>query len=266
MFGANLANMFQKPGQPTPGAPAPVQASAPVLGAPVLGAPVPAAPFPAQAAPAPVQAVAPAPVGNPFGVANPGVPAAPVAAPYQPGPPAPAVSGFFSGMEHAKASEGGNYEREGHYIERINRIKIGRSRKDKDFVAFEKTVIHVFDDGGGRGHKEGEDVTHMVTKTGNDMFFPNMKSIFSALAGCPAEHVTPQIAESIIAQNLCNGMYIECANRLITTKKGGVFTEIKYKKQVTPHELAAILSPTAKARFFPQGELDAAIAQGRPRV
>lgn len=263
MFGANLANMFNKPGQPTPGAPAPVQASVP-----------PAAPFPGQAAPAPVQAVAPAPVGNPFGVANPGFPgAAPVApapaapAPaYQPGPVAPAVSGFFSGMENAKASEGGNYEREGHYIERINRIKIGRSRKDKDFVAFEKTVIHVFDDGGGRGHKEGEDVTHMVTKTGNDMFFPNMKSIFSALAGCPAEHVTPQIAESIIAQNLCNGMYIECANRLITTKKGGVFTEIKYKKQVTPHELAAILSPTAKARFFPQGELDAAIAQGRPRV
>lgn len=218
-------------------------------------------------APTPVAPVAPqAPQGgNPFAAAG-LVPTPQAPPPPQPASPAPPVSGFFNGIESARASEGGNYERAGHYIERINRIKIGRSRKERDFVVFEKTIWHVYDNCANQGHSVGEDVSHMLVKTGNEMFFPNMKSIFSSLAGCPSESVTPQIAEAIITQGLCNGMFVECGNRVITTKKGGLFTEIRYKKQVSPQELKAVLAPDVQVRLFPNGELDAAVAAGRPRV
>lgn len=213
------------------------------------------------------------PQGNPPAVAPAAAPVAPTspfpaAAPGAPAPAAPSAppAGLFAGMEQAKASEGGNYEREGHYIEKINRFKFGTSRKGKEFVVFEKTVLHVYDNAAGRGHKVGEDVSHMITRTANDMFLPNLKSIFAALAGCPVEQVTQEICDKIFNERLLDGMIVECFNRNITTKKGTLFTDVKYRKEVGAAELQANLTADEKAKFFPNGALEKAVAEGRSRV
>jgi hypothetical protein len=174
-----------------------------------------------------------------------------------------AKSSIFSGLASAKARVSANYVRAGHYLCKYNRIKVDKSRKQKEFVVFEMTVLKVMDNGNGLGHRVGEDVSHMLTATGNECFLGNIKTIIANICGMKPEEVTEEDAHFITAddQPLCKGTVVEIRARTIRTKPkpgypdGTDFTEVSHCREVPAEELLVALDPKVQADFFPNNLL-----------
>lgn len=164
--------------------------------------------------------------------------------------------GMFDGIKDAKASMDANYDRDGDYISRIDRVKGGKSRSGDEFVAVEKTIIFVYDDGEGRGHKVGENVTHMMMKK-HDSFLGNMKAFVAKCMGCDEEEVDGAACEEIISEdNPMGGMVVHQVNKTIQTRKGNDFTRVSYKGEVEASHLAELLDEDTIGRFFGDGLLE----------
>ena len=178
---------------------------------------------------------------------------------------------LFAGIADAKARLDANYERPGHYVERIDAIKRGQSRKGDAFLVVEKTVLHVFDDDEGRGHKAGESVSHMMMSK-HDSFLGNVKAMVAKLLDCATESVDSNACLMICDDSQpLGGMLIECKNRNIQTKAGNPFTVINYIREVTAQELIErdLLSARILDLYFEGGVLlqrMAGIAPGTPPV
>lgn len=175
-----------------------------------------------------------------------------------------AFAGMFDGIEDAKASFDSNYERNGHYIMRIDRVKADKSRKGDGFVAFEKTVLHVFDDGDGEReswHRPGEAVTHMLMEK-HDSFLGNLKAAIAGCFGCDPTEVTKAVCTQVVgAEQALAGMIVEMRNRDILTRAGNPFTKVTYRREVPASELAETLSEKMIATFFPGDTLAEMIAE-----
>lgn len=163
--------------------------------------------------------------------------------------------GMFDGIKDAKSSLDANYDRDGDYVSRIDRVKAGKTRSGDEFVAIEKTVIHVFDDGEGRGHRVGEEATHMMM-TRHDSFQGNFKAFVSNSMGCGQDEVDTAACEEIISDaNPMGGLIVRHVNKTIQTRKGTDFTRVSYKGEIAPNELVELLDEDAQTRFFPDGSL-----------
>lgn len=176
--------------------------------------------------------------------------------PFQMNPAAAqAASTMFSGIAAAKAKMDANYEAPGHYLERIDRVKIDVTRDNSAFVAVEKTVIHIYDNDDGKGHKKGEQITHMLMQK-HDSFLPNMKAFIAAACSMEAEQITPENAQQVcgVSQPLA-GTVVECKNRTIMTKKQQPFTLIIYQREVPPSELLQTMPPADQQQYFPNNAL-----------
>lgn len=179
-------------------------------------------------------------------------------------PPAPSIESLVSGISGARVTEGGNYHRVGHYLHRIQAVKPGMTRKHRPFLAFEMITLHVYDNANGQGHTVGENVTYMLMRD-NDAFLPNLKKILATLAKVESHQITDQAATQMLASNLLHGMIVEIFARGVTTKAGKPFTEVGFRREVYAQDLLGILTPEEKAKFYPNGELEAAVAAGRAR-
>lgn len=163
---------------------------------------------------------------------------------------------IFAGISDAKARTDANYERPGHYIELINRVKADRSRKGEDFVAIEKSILAVLDDDEGRGHRIGDEVTHMLMAK-HDSFLGNIKAMIAAVFGVPAEQVQESDAVEICSEDQpMAGAVVECVNRNQVTRRGTDFTIINYKRALTVADIRAKLDPKVIARYFPGDVLE----------
>lgn len=163
---------------------------------------------------------------------------------------------IFAGISAAKARADANYELPGHYIELIRRVKADRSRKGEDFVAVEKTILAVLDDDEGRGHRIGDEVTHMLMAK-HDSFLGNIKAMIAATFGVPAEQVQEADAVEICGDSQpMAGAVVECVNRNQVTRRGTDFTIINYKRALTVADIRAKLDPQVLARFFPGDVLE----------
>lgn len=174
----------------------------------------------------------------------------------QPNPAAlAALNSMFAGIKDAKAQLDANYMRPGIYWSRINRIKVDVSRKQEPFVAIEQTIIHVLDDDDGKGHKKGEDITHMLMPK-HDLFLPNIKGFIAGACSMDADAITEVEAMEVcgVGQPL-TGTVVECRNRQIQTKAGNPFTVVKYEREVPAAELMQALPPIDQENFFPGGAL-----------
>lgn len=162
---------------------------------------------------------------------------------------------MFTGIKDAKAQMDANYMRPGIYWSRINRVKVDVSRKQEAFVAIEMTAIHIIDDDDGKGHKLGEDVTHMLMPK-HDMFLPNMKGFIAGALSMAIDDITEVEAMSVCgADQPLAGTVVECRNRTIITKEGRPFTVVKYVREVPASELLQALPPIDQENFFPGGAL-----------
>lgn len=272
-----IGNMF---GQAAQTGPTQANFAQPTWGAPAPQAPVATQPPPQWAPQAPVaqpqgatqwapaQPAAPpagfgqAPAG--FGQvpgfgAGAGAPAVGVAPPQD----IPSMDALLAGIGQAKVNEGGNYHRAGHYIEQINNIKPGKNRKGRPFIAFEMRVLHVFDNSNG-GHISGENVTHLLMQD-NDMFLPNLKKAICNLSKTPYDSLTDDMAKAVLSQGLLRGMIVEVFGNNITTRDGNPFTVIDYRREIPAADLLNILTPEEKVKFYPNGELEKAVQEGRTR-
>lgn len=168
---------------------------------------------------------------------------------------AAAAANMFTGIAAAKAKMDANYESPGHYLERIDRVKVDVTRDNSAFVAIEKTIIHVYDNDDGKGHKPGENVTHMLMQK-HDSFLPNMKAFIAAACSMDAAEITPENAMQVCGptQPLA-GTVVECKNRTIMTKKQQPFTLIIYQREVTATELLQTMPPADQALYFPNNAL-----------
>lgn len=164
---------------------------------------------------------------------------------------------IFDGIEKARASRQSNWVKPGHYIFSINKIRLGKTRKEEVFMVVEMTVLHVYDG----EHRVGQEVSHMLMKK-HDSFLPNVKAMIASICEVGEEDVKQEDCSRVCkddgsdeAQPLA-GVVVECINQDIPTRTGGIFTQVKYKGVVPFGKLKKILPEDSQIMFYPEGELD----------
>jgi hypothetical protein len=147
--------------------------------------------------------------------------------------------GIFDGIESAKMSMGGNYERAGHYLALIRRVKLDVSRKKVEFVAVEKVILQVIAaEPGTEPHSVGDQVSHLMMSD-KDSFLGNFKSMIANVLGANPAEITAEVAQTVVdeEQQPLAGLVVEMQNRTITTKKGDPFTLVTYVRALDPDEV-----------------------------
>ena len=173
-----------------------------------------------------------------------------------------ALMEIFDGIEKARASRQSAWVKPGHYIYNINKIKLGKTRADDVFMAVELTILHTQ---GECEQKVGQEVTHMLMKK-HDSFLGNVKAIIASICEVDEDDVTQEDCARVClddgseqAQPL-TGVAVECVNANIATRKGGIFTQVKYKGVVSAVRLKELLPEDSQIMFYPGGELDRLVA------
>jgi hypothetical protein len=168
------------------------------------------------------------------------------------------VASIFANIKNAKARVDANYERAGRYYTRINSIKMIETRKNGEAMVIEQTVIAVLDNDNGLGHKEGDQISHLMLVK-NDSFLGNVKAILGGICGQDPELVSSEDALAVCSDKQpLAGLVVEKLNRTIQTKAGKDFTVINYVREVPPKELLTSLDPKTIKAFWPNGELEKA--------
>ena len=177
-----------------------------------------------------------------------------------------------------KPMQGGNWERIGHYLERIDSIKFSdpegpqgqRIRKNVPALFVEKTIVRVIDNGMGAGHGVGEQVTHMYTvkPENRDTVLGGIKAMLMVLTGCKDEEAEGAMDLVSSPKQPLTGMLIEVHSQVITLQKSQrPFTQVRYLRSFTPQEAMAVLSKEEISRFFPNDYLQKqAVAMGSAAV
>lgn len=208
--------------------------------------------------------VTPAPAATALPVATGGASAAPSSNTR----PSPTVADIFGGIEGAKASFAANYVRPGHYFNRIDRLKVDKTRKGVSFLAIEMTVIAVLDNPEAKAQRVGENVTHMLTAD-KDSFLGNVKAFVANVLSCSADEVTPEHCKALTDETTqpLKGMVVEVVANTITTRAGKPFTRVAYRREVPATELLQVLDEVTKRKHWAAGALEAlAEAEGGSSV
>lgn len=175
-------------------------------------------------------------------------------------------TGMFKNLRQAKATIRANYERPGHYIQLINRVKADVSRKKEGFVVIEKTIVAAVE---GK-HTIGETVSHMMMEK-HDSFLGNIKAFLLNVLSINEDDFSDEEMEEAM-EDICGegnplgGTFVEVENRDTTTKAGGTFTVINYKREVPASEVADLIAggEIDAEKFYrkvmPQKELEALVA------
>lgn len=165
---------------------------------------------------------------------------------------------MFEGVGSAKANFGANYERPGHYLMFIRRVKKDKTRKGVKFVAVEKVCLHHFSvDEEENPHVVGEQLSHLLM-TDKDSFLGNLKAMIANTFGKPPEAVTPKVCDLVVSDKQpMSCRVVEMDNRLIITKeKKQPFTQVNYRRTLTPDEIKAVVSQEVLEQFLSVKELE----------
>lgn len=172
------------------------------------------------------------------------------------------VKSIFKGIKDAKAKVDAVYDGPGHYLERIEKVKLDESRKGVTFFAVEKTVIHVFDnaDNNSLAHRVGDSPTFMIMQT-SDYFQSEVKAFIKSvleedLDTKPEDEILEMIQAIVDDSQPLAGTVVEMRNRLITTQKENVITRSNFVREVPASELLEVLTDDEKSRFFPGDQLE----------
>lgn len=140
---------------------------------------------------------------------------------------------IFDGIENARASMEGNYVRPGEYNAVINAVKLTENFAKEKFLAVELKITKVIDNDEGRGHKLGEETTHLM-KVANVSFLGNFKQFAASTLGVLPEEVGKAEADRITSdEQPLAGIEIALRARQIMTKKTKQpFTKVVYLGEV----------------------------------
>lgn len=165
---------------------------------------------------------------------------------------------MFEGVGSAKANFGANYERPGHYLMFIRRVKKDKTRKGIKFVAVEKVCLHYFSvDEEENPHTVGEQCSHLLM-TDKDSFLGNLKAMISNCFGKPPEAVTPKVCDLVVSDKQpMSCRVVEMDNRLIITKEKKLpFTQINYRRTLAADEILAVVPRNVLEQFLSVKELE----------
>jgi hypothetical protein len=138
------------------------------------------------------------------------------------------MSGIFDGIENAKASFASNYVRAGSYEADLGKVELTKNHAKVEFLAIEMTVTKVMDNDEGRGHKVGDEITHLM-KVQNTSFLGNFKQFAASALNCDADQVGKAEADRITSdEQPLVGVKVGFVARQTTTKAGGPFTKVIY--------------------------------------
>lgn len=177
--------------------------------------------------------------------------------------------GMFDDVGNSRAKVDASYFRPGQYLLRIDRVKPGKSRKNRDFVAVEMTVLKCIQPAAGaEPHVPGEAVSQLFFQD-SDYFLPEVKAFVMGAMGCTAEEVTSAVCEAMLdpkSQPFAD-IVVEVHAKSRVTKEGKDFTAVAFKRPVSYKAIQAknasaggFLTDAEIARFFPGDKLAALVA------
>lgn len=176
---------------------------------------------------------------------------------------------MFDGIGEATTRNSSEWAAAGHYICRIDKVKVSETRNSGTGFFIEMTVLHVLQPGPEtwdgkpwieKTHRPGDSITNLISNKFKDMFLPNIKAFVSATMDLRPEAITSANVEDIVeekgekAQPL-SGYIIEYKGRMTKTKKGNDFTEITYRGTVPATRLQDVLSATIIDNYFDGGRV-----------
>lgn len=147
--------------------------------------------------------------------------------------------GIFDGIGNAKPSGDGNWFRPGHYYSEIQAVKLATKFNGEKFLAIEQKIVKVLDNDEGRGHKVGEECTHLL-KVANPSFLGNVKAFIAAALGCSPDEVGKAEADRVTSdEQPLAGIVVEVVARVKPKRNGDPFTLVTYKREVPEGEVNA---------------------------
>ncbi len=166
------------------------------------------------------------------------------------------VDAIFGNIKDAKMRVGANYVKEGHFLLRMDAVKIDKKRNGVIFMAVEMTVLKVLD--GSTNHKVGEAVCHWLDTT-KDSFLGNVKSMIAHIMDMKPEDITKEHAVLICGPDQpMTGNVVEVQAKQIMTKANKPFTEVNYRREVPPAEALTMLDSEVQRLYFPNDMLQKA--------
>ncbi len=174
------------------------------------------------------------------------------------------IANYFSGIGKTKASLDAGYVTPGHYVNRIDAVKMKLNNDDNPIFVIEQTPLHVISvdllpDATYQGkslpgtmngkptssNKQGVACTHLISLTGPGvkMAKSNMKAFAESCLPGFAEASDPEqeamMAIIVSAEQPLAGMIVEITARSIRTGNNTDFTKITYVGEITIEERLA---------------------------
>ena len=154
--------------------------------------------------------------------------------------------GIFSGIEDVNPSFDANYVRAGKYVSRLDLVALKKNGEGDTNLVIEETILHVIDNNDGKGHKVGEECTHLIANHGKGkrLFMGNVKHFVMKVIGCTVEEVTEEIVEGIVEEDDKDGkaqpfagLVIEWSGRdRLAKESGNLYTKVTYVGQISLDE------------------------------
>jgi len=174
--------------------------------------------------------------------------------------------GFFADRKDAgdaRSKREGNYiSGEGRYVARIEKCRLDQNRKKQTLAFVELTILHRLDP--ESSHRVGEEVTWCIRED-SDYFLPEIMAFIKNTTGEDIDGMdrkgrTDLMAAIFESDNPLGGTFCEFAASKRETKTGATITVTSFKRPVPASEVAGLLDAATIKRFFPKGELEAAVA------
>jgi hypothetical protein len=173
----------------------------------------------------------------------------------------------FTGFKEARPSGDYNNLKPGTYWLKINGVKEEETRQGGYQIKAELSVVHVIDDVGGTGHREGEETSDLFCMhgKGKDMFLPNLKAFMACALAAPAPEIDQSDIDAMLSDDQpFNGFVLEYTGRAATSRAGNDITRKTYKRKIEPAELLGTLSEETLGRFWSPAELEALAGSAEP--
>lgn len=160
-------------------------------------------------------------------------------------------------LKEARASLDSNWLREGHYVMRIDRVKLDQNRKEQTGFFIEMTCLHAYSAYEEvPPHTPGDNPTQAIWAH-FDSFLGNVKHFISRAVGVPATEVDETHVDLVTADDQpLSGTVMEVKGRTIMTQRNKPFNKVTYVREIAAKELKALLSEKVKTEFFPDNLLD----------
>ena len=153
---------------------------------------------------------------------------------------------FFKGIGDAQESRDSDYFRPGRYLVQVDKFIVKQNDEGLVFFIFEMTNLKCFDDSESLKDPDGpHGIGHKVSwilPRHKKPTMGNLKAAIMTMTGVPREAITDQFCGDLTATSQpLKGTFVEFQNKMIKTKNGAPFTEVKTKRRWTSNQVLELV-------------------------